>query len=450
MTRRVTGFRSACSRGGRDDSFGFLRASSNASCTTEAGGYRSGRAYGLFEPEGCQNDEPNVWRFQNEGGRRLWFSFLSPAAICGGKRGSLSRAGRRGRRRFRILRPGFACGAALNRHLLRLRGYRVRIRPPAQPMPRGRQRALRCSVGTGGQRLVDRKRQVDQLIQPGGRTGHHPAILQQCAIQLQDSGAGAPGLRDWLPLERNTWICRNRSPIRMLPISFVFSRFPRGAGPSPENWANGSSCGLPRPRNSTRTHRAHTRSLTHLIATAWTTGSSRRRNALPQAEPGEQSPSRPIAKGQYRSSVGTTGRPPIARAILPRPVSAAPGFEQMSGGDVFNLVLSRRDFSTADRVTGVSGRGVEWTSSAATSRPWVVGSISSDGRDRDPMTVRLPLTLAILDGMSVAVGDHLHPTLASGRRVPAAEGGGHQDPSNLARVIQVRGEYLPVVVLRVF
>ena len=64
------------------------------------------------------------------------------------------------------------------------------------------------------------------------------------------------------------------------------------------------------------------------------------------------------------------------------------------------------------------------------------------------MTVRLPLTLAILDGMSIAVGNEtyliplnyvvesLQPTRAMIKSV-----GGVQ------RLIQVRGEYLPVVAL---
>lgn len=62
------------------------------------------------------------------------------------------------------------------------------------------------------------------------------------------------------------------------------------------------------------------------------------------------------------------------------------------------------------------------------------------------MTVRLPLTLAILDGMSVAVGretyiiplncivESLQPTRAMLKSV-----------NGIRRLIQVRGEYLPVV-----
>jgi two-component system chemotaxis sensor kinase CheA len=64
------------------------------------------------------------------------------------------------------------------------------------------------------------------------------------------------------------------------------------------------------------------------------------------------------------------------------------------------------------------------------------------------MTVRLPLTLAILDGMSVAVGDQTYILpLSYVIESLQPEMGDIKTLSNHARVIQVRGEYLPVVVL---
>jgi two-component system chemotaxis sensor kinase CheA len=64
------------------------------------------------------------------------------------------------------------------------------------------------------------------------------------------------------------------------------------------------------------------------------------------------------------------------------------------------------------------------------------------------MTVRLPLTLAILDGMSVAVGNQTYILPLSyviESLQPAA--GDIRTLANQARLIQVRGDFLPVVVL---
>ncbi|MCE1172258.1 MAG: chemotaxis protein CheW, partial [Azovibrio sp.] len=64
------------------------------------------------------------------------------------------------------------------------------------------------------------------------------------------------------------------------------------------------------------------------------------------------------------------------------------------------------------------------------------------------MTVRLPLTLAILDGMSVAVGDQTYILpLSYVMESLQPEPGDIKTLANQGRVIQVRGEYLPVVVL---
>ena len=65
------------------------------------------------------------------------------------------------------------------------------------------------------------------------------------------------------------------------------------------------------------------------------------------------------------------------------------------------------------------------------------------------MTVRLPLTLAILDGMSVAVGEHTYILpLSCVIESLQPEHGDIKTLSNQGRVIQVRGEYLPVVSLQ--
>jgi two-component system chemotaxis sensor kinase CheA len=64
------------------------------------------------------------------------------------------------------------------------------------------------------------------------------------------------------------------------------------------------------------------------------------------------------------------------------------------------------------------------------------------------MTVRLPLTLAILDGMSIAAGKETF-IIPLGYVIESlqAEPGMVKSVSGVERLIQVRGEYLPVVAL---
>jgi two-component system chemotaxis sensor kinase CheA len=64
------------------------------------------------------------------------------------------------------------------------------------------------------------------------------------------------------------------------------------------------------------------------------------------------------------------------------------------------------------------------------------------------MTVRLPLTLAILDGMSVAAGQETY-IIPLGYVIESlqAEPGMVKSVSGVERLIQVRGEYLPIVAL---
>ncbi|MBL8490170.1 MAG: chemotaxis protein CheW, partial [Rhodocyclaceae bacterium] len=64
------------------------------------------------------------------------------------------------------------------------------------------------------------------------------------------------------------------------------------------------------------------------------------------------------------------------------------------------------------------------------------------------MTVRLPLTLAILDGMSVAVGGETYIIpLGYVMESLQATRSAIKSISGVERLLQVRGEYLPVIVL---
>jgi two-component system chemotaxis sensor kinase CheA len=123
--------------------------------------------------------------------------------------------------------------------------------------------------------------------------------------------------------------------------------------------------------------------------------------------------------------------------------------ESMSDSEAYQLIFAP-GFSTADQVTDVSGRGVGMDVVKKNIQA-LGGSVelsSTPGRGATVL-IRLPLTLAILDGMSVGVGDDififplssvvesLQPLPDQIKRVAQA-----------GTVVRVRNEYLPLVDLR--
>ena len=82
--------------------------------------------------------------------------------------------------------------------------------------------------------------------------------------------------------------------------------------------------------------------------------------------------------------------------------------DQMSDADVWQLIFAP-GFSTADEVTDVSGRGVGMDV-VKRNIAALNGSVEIDSAEGYGMkvSVRLPLTLAIMDGMSVGVGEEVY------------------------------------------
>jgi len=122
--------------------------------------------------------------------------------------------------------------------------------------------------------------------------------------------------------------------------------------------------------------------------------------------------------------------------------------ESMSDEEVWNLIFMP-GFSTAEQVTDVSGRGVgmDVVKRNIQSMGGHVEITSHAGKGTTTRIV-LPLTLAILDGMSVKVGNEifiLPLNFVMESLQPVAE-----DIYTVAggeRVVRVRGEYLPLVPL---
>ena len=128
--------------------------------------------------------------------------------------------------------------------------------------------------------------------------------------------------------------------------------------------------------------------------------------------------------------------------------SGLPVSDSMADSDVWQLIFAP-GFSTAEQVTDVSGRGVGMDvvkrNISAMSGSIDIKSALGFGTT---ISISLPLTLAILDGMSVSLGDSIYviplnlivetlqPRAADIRTVT---GQGH--------MVRVRGEYLPIIAL---
>lgn len=326
----------------------------------------------------------------------------------------------------------------------------VPIEPAAKPAER---LAKPVAAASGESSIRVSIEKVDQLINLVGELVITQAMLLQTSAQMQDA-APERLLNGLAQLERNTRdLQESVMSIRMMPISFVFSRFPRVVrdlsaklGKQVELKTLGETTELDKSLIERITD-----PLTHLI-----------RNSL---DHGIESPEKRVTAGKSPTGtitlkayhqggnivieVGDDGAGLPREKILQKARERGlPVSEQMTDQEVFHLIFEA-GFSTAEQVTDVSGRGVGMDVVRRNIQS-MGGRVEIDSMYGigTRMTVRLPLTLAILDGMSVAVGDQIYIlplsyVLESLQPMP----GDIKTLSNQARVVQVRGEYLPVVVL---
>ena len=122
--------------------------------------------------------------------------------------------------------------------------------------------------------------------------------------------------------------------------------------------------------------------------------------------------------------------------------------DTMTDGEVWMLIFAP-GFSTAEQVTDVSGRGVGMDvvrkNIAALNGSVEIDSVEGVGMR---VSIRLPLTLAIMDGMSVGVGEEVYilplSSVVESFQVNA------DDVSTVAQgsqLVKVRDEYMPVIAL---
>ena len=293
---------------------------------------------------------------------------------------------------------------------------------------------------------------VDQLINQVGELVITQLMLAQTAGTL-DPVQHEHLHRTLLQLERNTRdLQESVMSIRLVPISTVFSRFPRMVrelaaklGKQVELKTIGETTELDKGLIEKITD-----PLTHLV-----------RNCIDHAL---EMPD--VRRTAGKDSTGTVtlkasqigGRIVIdviddgaglnrAKILAKAAERGVPANDAMSDEDVWQLIFAP-GFSTADAVTDISGRGVgmDVVMRNVQSMGGKVQIFSEAGRGTR-VTISLPLTLAILDGLSVAVGDEkfiipLNAIVESLQPAPD-----QLKTINGKNVVQVRGDYIPLIPL---
>ncbi len=312
---------------------------------------------------------------------------------------------------------------------------------PARRQPAaGGESSLRVSVD-----------KIDALINLVGELVINQAMLQQQAQDL-DPVHNEMLLSGLSQLELHTRRLQEAvMATRMVPMAFVFNRFPRVVR---DLAGRLDKCvRLETLGESTELDRGVieriTDPLNHIVRNSLDHGleTPEQRRAAGKPETGTVTLEASHEGGHIVIRVSDDGRGLDRDRLLAKAAERGiPCQESMSNTEVWQLVFAP-GFSTAAAVTDVSGRGVgmDVVKRNITNLGGQVEVASDTGRGTD-ITIRLPLTLAILDGMTVAVGaenyiiplhsvvESLQPGGADVRRVAGS-----------SRVVRFREEFLPLV-----
>jgi two-component system chemotaxis sensor kinase CheA len=294
---------------------------------------------------------------------------------------------------------------------------------------------------------------VDKLINLVGELVITQAMIVQSGREL-DPVLHSKLLDGLLQLDRNTRDLQEAvMSIRMMPMSFAFSRYPRVVRDLAAKM--GKKIELKTEGEATELDKGVIEKLadplTHLVRNSVDHGFE-----LPEARLAAGKPAHGTLKlsaFQQGGSVfvrveddgGGLNRERILAKARERGMSVS---DTMSDSEVWELVF-QPGFSTAETVTDVSGRGVGLDVVARNIK--ALGGrvdVESELGKGTRVTVRLPLTLAILDGLSVAVGSELYilPLACIVESLqPAVKD--INTIAGLGRTVRVRGEYLPIVAL---
>ncbi|WP_407209957.1 chemotaxis protein CheA [Citrobacter portucalensis] len=313
-----------------------------------------------------------------------------------------------------------------------------------------REKPARASESTSIRVAVEK---VDQLINLVGELVITQSMLAQRSNELDPVNHGDL-ITSMGQLQRNARdLQESVMSIRMMPMEYVFSRFPRlvrdlagKLGKQVQLTLVGSSTELDKSLIERIID-----PLTHLVRNSLDHGIELPEKRLESGKSpiGNLTLSAEHQGGNICIEVTDDGAGLNRERILAKAVSQGmPIHENMSDDEVGMLIFAP-GFSTAEQVTDVSGRGVGMDVVKRNIQE-MGGHVEIQSKQGQGTTIRilLPLTLAILDGMSVRVADEVFilPLNAVMESLQPRE----EDLHPLAggeRVLEVRGEYLPLVEL---
>ena len=296
-------------------------------------------------------------------------------------------------------------------------------------------------------------RKIDRLIDLVGELViGHSILRREHDVRMSDAvDALALGLAN---VERNLRDLQDAAlSIRMIPIAFAFNRFPRLVRDLAQRL--GKKIELVMVGEHTELDKALIEKITdpliHLVRNAIDHGieSPQSRAAAGKAVSGKITLRASHQGGSIVIEVIDDGRGLPREGILAmareRGIAVS---DAMSDSQVWQIIFEP-GFSTAKQVTDISGRGVGMD--VVRRNIHEMGGrveVQTAPNAGTRISIKLPLTLAILEGMSVRVGkeifivplsyiaESLRPTAASVNTV-----------AGRGRVVVVRGEYLPVISL---
>jgi len=297
---------------------------------------------------------------------------------------------------------------------------------------------------------------VDELINMVGELVITQSMLSQLGEDEDFGEEQIEKLKNGLiQLERNTReMQENVMRIRMLPISFVFQRFPRLVHDLSDKLDKKIELVL--SGESTELDKTVMEKigdpLVHLVRNSLDHGIEKPEDRLAAGKPetGEIHLNAFHEGGNIVIEITDDGAGLNLEKILSKAKSSGivNDNEKLADDEIADLIF-RPGFSTADVVSDVSGRGVGMDVVRRNIR--ALGGtvdVKTETGKGSVFTIRLPLTLAILDGQSIVVGEEVYivPLVAIIESIQV-DSSLVNGVTGQAEVYRLRNEYIPIVKL---
>jgi two-component system, chemotaxis family, sensor kinase CheA len=327
----------------------------------------------------------------------------------------------------------------------------VAAAPAAVPKAPAMQEAVRSGSGEGGSIRVSIEK-IDELLNSVGELVITQSVCSQLAISLE--GREADDLRNALvQFERHMRALQESvMRVRMLPIGSIFNRFPRMIRDLGQRL--GKKVELKMSGDQTELDKTVLEKigdpLVHLVRNAVDHGieTPEQRRAHGKDEQGTISLHAYHKGGNVIVEVSDDGaglnRDRILRKARERGLVS--GDEELSDEKILNLIFAP-GFSTAEALSDVSGRGVgmDVVRRNINEIGGHVQLYSTPGKG-STVRIRLPLTLAILDGQLARVGKEIYivPIVSIVETIQIRR----EQVSSLAgkaELFRLRDEYIPIV-----